>query len=273
VTTFLFGAHSMIGWSLYRANPGVIGFSNGFTEAIARGLRLDDEPAVAALFARETPSLIVHCAAICDVGTCEKSPEFAYRVNVEGTRILLAHAPPGVRIVYVSSDHVFGGETGGPYFEDTPPAPISVYGETRVAAEELVLARAQSLVVRASLWIGPSSTGRIGHLDWLSDRHRRGLPMTIVSDEYRSATWAEDAAHRTWALATSTLTGVRHVVADRIVARPALARFLVDKFSIGAELSYESRDVRKSPHLGCVDLRTRFDDALATPLPSVMPLE
>ena len=97
--------------------------------------------------------------------------------------------------------------------------------------------------------------------------------MTIVSDEWRSATWAEDAAQRTWALATSTLTGVRHVVADRIVARPALAKFLVDKLAIGAELSYESRDVRKAPHLGKVDLRTRFDDALAAPLPSVMPLE
>ena len=269
---FLFGAHSMLGWSMYRANPDAVPFSNGVTAyaGIERGLRLDDERAVAELFARERPSLIVHCAGVCDVGTCEQSPEFAQLVNVEGTRILLAHATPDARVVYLSSDHVFSGDTGGPYFEDTPPDPISVYGRTRVAAEQLVLARAGSLVVRAGLWIGPSANGRLGHLDWLRDRTRRGLPMTIVSDEHRSAVWAEDGARRTWELARSPLTGIRHVVARRIVSRPELARFLVDKFEIPAELGLQSRRDRGQPHLGNVVLATRYRDALAAPLRGVV---
>ena len=275
---FLFGATSMLGWSILRAGRAseITAFCNALTrtppEGIAAGIDLDDEPAVAALFAREQgrPALIINCAGVCDVGTCEQSPEFAHEVNVEGTRLLLAHAPPDARIVHCSSDHVFSGN-GGPYDEATPTDPISVYGSTRVAAEQLALARPNTLVVRAGLWIGPSSTGRIGHLDWLRDRSRRGLPMTIVADEYRSAVWAEDAARRVWDLAQSSVTGVRHIVASRIVSRPELARFLVAKFAIDAQFDLEPRAERKNPHLGKLQLVTRFTDALAAPLPPVVP--
>jgi dTDP-4-dehydrorhamnose reductase len=266
----------MLGWSILRAHgrEQVLALANAGTrtqhEGITAGIDLDDEPAVEALFQRVRPRLIINCAGVCDVGTCEQSPEFAWTVNVEGTRVLLAHAPADARIVHCSSDHVFSGDSG-PYTEDSPPDPISVYGRTRVAAEQLVAARDNTLIVRAGLWIGPSSTGRIGHLDWLRDRTRRALPMTIVHDEVRSAVWAEDAARRVWDLARSSVCGLRHVVAERVVARPALAAYLNARFSIGAAFGQESRAERKTPHLGRLDLRTKYSDALATPLPAVVP--
>ena len=273
---WLFGATSMLGWSILRAGRSeIVAYCNALTreppERIDHGIDLDDERAVAELFRTEpAPKLIVNCAGICDVGSCEESPDFAHTVNVEGTRVLLAHAPAGTRIVHLSSDHVFSGDTG-PYDEDSPTDPVSVMGQTRVAAEALVLARANTLVIRAGLWIGPSSTGRIGHLDWLRDRTRRGLPMTVVADEYRSAVWAEDAACRVWQLAQSDVTGVRHVVAERIVARPVLAAYLNERFQIGAQFGTETRAERKNPHLGKIDLRTRYRDELAAPLPAVVP--
>lgn len=273
---FLFGASSMLGWSLWQARGGaaVTGFCNRdprrWPAGIAAGLHLNDEVAVARLFASARPHLIVHCAGVCDVEVCETSPDFAHAVNVEGTRVLLAHAPADARIVYCSSDHVFGGDAG-PYHEGSATAPISVYGRTRVAAERLVLARPNTLVVRSGLWIGPSATGRIGHLDWLRHRHRRGLPMTVVSDEVRSAVWAEDGARRVWALARSPLTGIRHVTATRAVPRPEIATYVDRHFAIGATFGVEPRRDRRAPHIGNVELATRHVDGLAAPLPSVVP--
>jgi dTDP-4-dehydrorhamnose reductase len=273
--TFLFGAGSMLGWSIWLARPdAVTGFCNASTRqlpaGVTRSIDLDDGDAVRALFAAERPALVINCAGVCDVETCERSPDFAWAVNVEGTRQLVEHAPPETRIVHCSSDHVFGGGEA-PYDEASPPAPISVYGQTRVAAEALVLARPGTVVVRAGLWIGPSATGRIGHLDWLRHRHQRGLPMTVVGDEVRSAVWAEDAARRVWAIARSGVTGIRHVTATRAVSRPELAAYLDRRFAIGAHFAIEARADRRTPHLGKVELTTRYRDELAAPLPSVVP--
>lgn len=272
---FLFGANSMVGWSIVRAGGlrEIEAFCNGFTRSpppgVTRGIHLDDELAVSRLFAREQPRLIIHCAGICCVETCETAAEFAYSVNVEGARILADYAPPEARIVYVSSDHVFGGDDG-PYDEAAAPRPVTVYGRTRVAAEQVLLARPNTLVVRAGLWIGPSANGRIGHLDWLRYRHGRGLPMTVVADEARSAVWADDAARRVVALARSGITGIRHITATRAVTRPALAHYLNDRFAIGARFAIQSRAARPFPHLGHVELATHHTDPLAAPLRSVL---
>jgi dTDP-4-dehydrorhamnose reductase len=166
---FLFGATSMLGWSILHAAPvPLTSFCNSHTRrfpaGVERGIHLDDPLAMYELFAGEQPRLIIHCAGVCDVEKCEQSPDFAYSVNVDGTQLLLDHAPAAARIVYCSSDHVFSGDTG-PYDETSPTDPLSVYGKTRVAAERLIAARPNTLIIRTGLWIGPSATGRNGHLD------------------------------------------------------------------------------------------------------------
>ncbi len=263
----------MLGWSLVRARPDVTAYCNTATRkpppGSVGGIDLDDEPAVIDLFSRVQPSLIVQCAGVCDVEHCERSPEFAWAVNVEAMRILIAHAPATARIVYCSSDHVFSGDTG-PYDETSPTDPLSVYGRTRVAAERLMLERPNTVIVRSGPWIGPSASGRNGHLDWLRSRHARKLPMTVVADEARSAVWAEEAAARVWAIAESTLTGIRHLATERAVSRPELAAYLNARFAIGATVDVQRRRDRTAPHPGHIELRTVHRDTLAAPLSPIV---
>ncbi len=171
-------------------------------------------------------------------------------------------------MIYVSSDHVFGGD--GVYDEASSPCPISAYGRTRVEAESLVLNRTGSLVIRVGLPIGPSPNGRTGHMDWLRYRIGRSLPITIVHDEYRSVVWATDLALRVMQLARSAETGIRHVTAARAVSRVELANYLLSECRISANFTRESRHERSAPHIGRVELATVYHGELFRPLPSVL---
>ncbi len=229
-----------------------------------------EAPVVAEFLRAYQPEVVLHCAAICKVEKCEQHREYAWDVNVGGTQNLLEALSRDARLVYCSSDHVFSGD-GGPYSESSTPDPISYYGQTRVEAERLVLeARPDALVVRVPLCVGPSYNRRSGHLDWLQHRHSKGLPMTIVRDEYRSALPLEAAAERIYQMALSTLSGLRHLHADRVVSRPELAEYLTCRLEIPMQLKFQNRADRRVPHLGKVALTTDFDDAFSKALPSVV---
>ena len=223
-----------------------------------RGVRVEAPGELAKLVSALRPEIILYCHAVCDVGRCEDDPVWAEDVNVGGVRHLLAAVDAHTRIVYVSSDHVFGID--GCYRESDAPRPISVYGRTRVAAERLILEHANSLVVRPGLAVGPSKNGRTGHMDWLRHRATKGLPITIVSDEARSAVWADDLAERLVQLARSEARGLRHVAATRMVSRPELAQFLMARQNLAGTFQLQPRAERPYPHLGRIELRTQYDD-------------
>jgi dTDP-4-dehydrorhamnose reductase len=231
-------------------------------------LNLGDPGWAAALFKQHEPELLLYCHAVCDVPRCEIAPGWAREINIVYLQRVLAALPPHTRLIYVSSDHVFGGD--GVYDEHASPCPISVYGRTRVEAEETVLARPQSLVLRVGLAIGPSPNGRTGHWDWLRYRTAQNLPMTIVHDEYRSVVWAHDLAARVMQFAESAETGMRHITATRALSRVELAHHLMTRFGLNTEFQYESRHERAAPHLGRVELASIYHGALFKPLPSVI---
>lgn len=231
-------------------------------------LHLEDIAWLRTLFATDEPTCLIYAHAVCDVGNCEADPAWAKEINVHHVDRLLTVLPDSTKLVYLSSDHVFGGD--GSYDEASSPSPISVYGATRVAAEQRVLSRPGSLVIRAGLAIGPSANGRAGFLDWLAYRHRQGLPITVVHDESRSAIWADDLATRIMQLAHSDLVGLVHVAASASVSRVDLARHLAR--CLGIDLVYDTagRHQRPAPHLGRVELSTTYNGHLHEPIPSVL---
>ncbi len=273
ISTLLFGASSVLGFHLATLFPKTISpfISPGNTSRGVRhwpSLQLSDPQWLEQLFYSAQPDLLVYCHAVCDVPKCEGYPDWAYEVNVQQVERVIAALPGHTRLVYVSSDHVFGGD--GVYTEESPLCPISVYGRTRVEAERLVLRRAGSLVIRASLGIGPSPNGRTGHLDWLRYRIRHNLPVTIIEDEYRSVVWMRELAIRVLTLAQSKEAGVRHLSATRAVCRVDLANYLLNLLGMPAPFKIESRHQQRTPHLGRVELETVYGGELFHPLMSVL---
>jgi dTDP-4-dehydrorhamnose reductase len=272
-STILFGATSILGYSIAKLFPDtVLPFVTRANRAktIRRWpvLNLEDPAWPATVFEQHQPDLFIQCHAVCDVPRCEVAPNWAREVNIVYLQRVLDALPDKTRLVYISSDHVFGGD--GVYDEDSAPCPISVYGRTRVEAEEMVLRRPGALIIRVGLPIGPSPNGRTGHWDWLRYRIGKNLPVTIVHDEYRSVVWAHDLATRVMQIAASQATGIRHVAASRAVSRIELANHLLTLFGTPANYQRESRHQRSAPHLGRVELASRYHGALYAPLPCVL---
>ncbi len=269
----LFGATSILGFNLARLFPEtVVPFiSPGNPSHLVSQwpvLQLENPEWPERIFAQYQANVLLYCHAVCDVPKCEAAPDWAHEINVQHLRRVMEALPETTRLVYVSSDHVFGGD--GEYDEHSRPCPISVYGRTRVEAEELVLGRHQSLVIRTGLAIGASPNGRTGHLDWLRYRTQQNLPITIVEDEYRSVVWVTDLSAHVMKLALSNETGIRHVSATRAVSRVELANYLMSLVGEPPNFRCESRHQRPAPHLGRVELTSVYRDTLSRPLASVL---
>ena len=272
--TLLFGATSILGYSIAKRFPDtVLPFVTRANRAKTIRqwpvLNLEDPTWPATVFDQYQPDIFIQCHAVCDVPRCEAAPNWAREVNIVYLKRVLDALPYKTRLVYVSSDHVFGGD--GVYDEASPPCPISVYGRTRVEAEEMVLSRPGSLVIRVGLPIGPSPNGRTGHWDWLRYRISKHLPVTIVHDEYRSVVWAHELALRVMQMAESReVNGIRHVSATRAISRVELANHLLTIFGEPANYQRESRFERAMPHLGRVELASRFQGEFSQPLICVL---
>jgi dTDP-4-dehydrorhamnose reductase len=272
-TKLLFGATSLLGFHLATMFPKTMlpFISPGNTAKAVRqwpALQLHDPVWIEDVFQRTGPDILLYCHAVCDVPKCEADPVWAYKMNVQQLNHVMELLPEGTRLVYVSSDHVFGGD--GVYTEASYPSPISVYGRTRVEAEQLVLKRPGTLIIRAGLGIGESPDGRTGHLDWLRYRTQRNLPITIIEDEYRSVVWQRDLATRVMELAKSGEAGIRHITATRAVSRVELANYLMSHYEIPATFNIETHHHQAHPHLGRVELSSIHTGDLARPLPSVL---
>jgi len=114
-------------------------------------LDIRSRDAVSAAVDRYRPDAVINTAAFHNVPLCETEPETAFRVNCVAVRdIAAACARIGALFVTFSSDYVFGGEKRTPYLEDDRPAPLQIYGMTRLAGEHAALSSApgHAIVIR-----------------------------------------------------------------------------------------------------------------------------
>lgn len=187
-------------------------------------LDLLDFDAVRRAFAKQRPQLVIHCAALSRSPDCQARPDFARRVNVDVTA-LLCELAADIPLVFFSSDLVFDGRSGG-YDETSPVNPLSVYAETKVAAERLVLANPRHFVIRTSLNAGVSPTGDRGVNEQMRLAWQRGERLLLFTDEFRCPIPASVTARATWELIEKKRTGVFHVAGSERLSRYELGKLI-----------------------------------------------
>jgi nucleoside-diphosphate-sugar epimerase len=131
--------------------------SNRFFELL-RGDIADPATVQTAL---EGVEAVIHLAAIVGYPACKKEPQLAQAVNVDGTANLLRHRKADQRFLFASTGSIYGSIPDYVCNEETPRAPITLYGETKAAAEQMVLDAGNSIAYRFATAFGVSNRMRL----------------------------------------------------------------------------------------------------------------
>ncbi len=155
-----------------------------------------DENEVHRVISEVNPDTIIHTAAMTNVDACETDKLGAETLNVDAVLYVVEAANSvDAHIIHISTDFIFDGENG-PYAETDAPEPLSYYGETKLASENIVMNQAKKWsIARTILVYGiVHDMSRSNIVLWAKGALEKGNPINVVNDQVRSPTLAEDLA-------------------------------------------------------------------------------
>lgn len=173
------------------------------------------------------PDVVIHGAALTDVDGCERKPEMAYRVNVLGTQnIALACGRCRATMVHISTNDVFDGSLGRPYYEWDPPSPKSVYAHSKVAAEFYVRTLLNHFyIVRTSWLYAKGGENFVTKIIRAADKYGQ---LRVVTDEVATPTYAPDLAAAISQLIHTGHYGIFHLANSGICSRHEWAERILE---------------------------------------------
>lgn len=183
------GSGGRLGAALARALTGnfdITGFNHD-------ALDLGNVGEIHACLERLKFDVLINAAGLTDVDLCEKEPDRAFRINTEAPQVLARMCrDQNARLIHFSTDYVFDGEKREPYTEEDLARPISIYGASKRAGEESILAvQDRHLIVRVSWVFGPE---RPSFIDGVIRRAMETEEIEAVSDKFSLPTYTKDIA-------------------------------------------------------------------------------
>ncbi len=199
---------------------------------IRNGTVLDvcDSVAVMQTLQRVKPDVVLHLAGATDVDRCEQEPDWAYAVNATGTQnVAEACEATGALLVYVSTGNVFSGDKDEAYTEYDIPGPCNVYGESKLAGEQIVASLLNRYcIVRAGWMMGGGEkdkkfVGKIAQMILGGETQ-----LKAVDDKFGSPTYARDLLLGISKLVDTGYYGLYHMVNPGVASRYEIAQAVLD---------------------------------------------
>jgi dTDP-4-dehydrorhamnose reductase len=154
-------------------------------------LDITDIKQVVDLVKQIKPDVIINCAAYTNVDGCEEKEELAYKVNAIGVRNLaVAALETKAKLLHISTDFVFDGCTDKPYLEFDKPNPLSIYGKSKLAGEELIRQICPRHYILRTAWLyGKNGNNFVKTMLKLGQEKKT---LNVVDDQIGSPTFTED---------------------------------------------------------------------------------
>ncbi len=183
------------------------------------------------------PEIIIHTAAMTPVDKCETEREECWQSNVNVTESIVKGASKvGSRLIFISSDYVFDG-SNGPYGEDDPPNPISYYGRSKLAAENIIRgAMIPWTIIRTIVLYGVGVKISASFVTWLLGMLRDGKPVKIVNDQWGNSTLVNDIVSGVQRIIQFNRTGLFHIGGSDYMTRYEFANLAAEIFDLDKAL-------------------------------------
>jgi dTDP-4-dehydrorhamnose reductase len=188
----LLGSTGQVGWELNRALLTL----GDLTALDFPEINMADPASIRHVVRAAQPNIIVNATAYTNVDQAESEPDLAMAINGSGPGILAEEAQRlKAALIHYSTDYVFDGKKGAPYTEQDTPAPLSVYGETKLAGDRAIQAANGAYLIFRTSWVyslrRPCFVTKV--LQWA----RQHEALRIVDDQVSSPTWARTLAEAT----------------------------------------------------------------------------
>jgi dTDP-4-dehydrorhamnose reductase len=188
----LLGNTGQLGWELERTLSPLGELSACDYPAID----LADAKSVQRAFDDCQPHLVVNAAAYTDVDRAEAEPELAEAINAIAPGVIAEEAyQRGAAFIHYSTDYVFDGKKGAPYLETDQPAPLSVYGRSKLAGEQAIRQVGGAYIILRTSWV--YSLRRSSFVSKVLGWARTQETLKLVTDQVSGPTWARMLAEVT----------------------------------------------------------------------------
>jgi dTDP-4-dehydrorhamnose reductase len=184
------GANGQLGSEIQNISPRYSGFH--FIPTDVEELDLTDKAAVESFISTHDIDYIINCAAYTAVDKAEDEVELCYKINRDAVKNLAEAAAGKVKIIHVSTDYVFDGLADVPYKETDRTRPQSIYGKSKLAGEEALLAACpESIIIRTS-WL--YSVYGNNFVKTMLRLGKERPELNVVADQQGTPTYAADLA-------------------------------------------------------------------------------
>lgn len=193
---------------------------------------------VEAVIEKTRPDAIIHTAAMTNADQCEGEKDLCWTMNVKATEYLIkASEKHQIFFCYLSTDFVFDG-SAGPYCEEDLPSPLSFYGWSKYAGEEVVKrAKCPWSIVRTVLIYGiVSDMSRSNIILWVKKSLEAKQNIKVVTDQFRTPTLAEDLAMGCYLIVNQQAEGIFHISGKDFLTPYEMAIKTADFFELDKSL-------------------------------------